>query len=418
MKKLKQSYGRVVSGELLFWDREEEIRSLTEKIEEGAHILLVAQRRIGKTSLLAELHRRLSNSYFALFVDLQDARSSPQAITKLSVAMRDHRPMWEKVKDVFANVLEKISNTIEKIEASELSVTLRAGLTAGNWMTKGDQLFDILGESAQEKPVLVMFDEVPIMVNYILKGDDSKITSEGRREADEFLSWLRKNCIKHQGKVRVVISGSIGLEPILRQAKLSATINHFMPIELRPWDEPTAVECLLALAKEYGIQFEKGVVVHVVKLLGCCIPHHVQMFFSHIYDYCMRKGETSCSIKEAKEVYKNEMLGVRGHAELTHYEERLEQVLGKELFTLALDMLTEAAVKRCLSKEAIKVFQKEYPLEGQDIVEAQKEVLWVLEHDGYLKQDEKGYVFVSSLLRDWWENRHGLLFTSVLDRGA
>ena len=56
--RLKQAVGKVVTGEW-FWDRETDLELLTNKIDEGANILLVAQRRIGKTSVLAELHERL-----------------------------------------------------------------------------------------------------------------------------------------------------------------------------------------------------------------------------------------------------------------------------------------------------------------------------------------------------------------------
>jgi hypothetical protein len=407
--RLKQAVGNVVTGDR-FWDREMEIESLTSKIDEGANILLVAQRRIGKTSVLKELLEQLRERYTCLFVDLQRARSSAQAIADLSLAISGHRSLWEKTRQLFTNILEKV----EKVEAGELGVTLRAGLTSGNWMDKGDQIFRILARA--EKPVLLMLDEVPIMVNYMLKGDEFKITAERRSQADEFLSWLRKNTIEHQGKVRTIISGSIGLEPILRQAKLTATINNFMPFELKPWDEDTATGCIKALANEYGVTLQDGAAQEAAKKLGCCIPHHVQMFFSHIYDRCKRKGKMECSVQDVGEVYGKEMLGVRGHAELTHYEERLEMVLGKELFTLAVDMLTEAAVEGCLTKEAIAALQKEYTLEEGDIIEAQKEVIWVLEHDGYIIQSKEGYVFVSKLLRDWWKNRHGAFFTSVLER--
>jgi hypothetical protein len=409
--RLKQAVGNVVTGDR-FWDREADIELLTGKIHEGANILLVAQRRMGKTSVLAELDRRLSRDYTCLFVDLERARSSPRAIADLSLAISGHRSLWEKTQELFANILEKV----EKVEAGELGVTLRAGLTSGNWMDKGDEVFRILARA--EKPVLLMLDEVPIMVNYMLKGEHFKITPERRARADEFLSWLRKNTIEHQGKVRTIISGSIGLEPILRQAKLSATINHFVPFELKAWDDDTAAACVNALAKEYGVTLEGGVTTEMVKRLGCCIPHHVQMFFSHIYDACKRKATLACSVQEAADVYEKEMLGVRGHAELTHYEERLEMVLGRELFTLAIDMLTEAAVTGCLTNEAMAALRKEYTLEEGDVAEAQKEIVWVLEHDGYLKQTEKGYVFVSGLLRAWWKNRHRAFYTPVLQRRA
>ena len=43
-------------------------------------------------------------------------------------------------------------------------------------------------------------------------------------------------------------------------------------------------------------------------------------------------------------------------------------------------------------------------------------VLYVLQHDGYLDEYEGGYAFVSGLLEDWWRARHGQSFTSIIDR--
>ena len=414
MEKLKQAQGNVVTGDR-FWDREKDIELLTKRIDEGAHVLLVAQRRMGKTSLMAEVYQRLSERYVCLFVDLQKAASGSDAIVELSLAVQPHKPLWNKTKEVFANVIEAVREKVEKVGVGELGVTLRAGLTAGNWAGKGDQLFAILAGS--EKPVLLMLDEVPILINRMLKGEDFTVTAERRKETDEFMSWLRKNSIRHQGKLRIVISGSIGLEPILHQARLSAGINNFVPFELKAWDEDTAVKCLEALANEYGIKYEEGVVTNMAERLGCCIPHHVQMFFSHVYDRCVRKGVMACSREDVIQVYEGDMLGVRGHVELTHYEERLEQVLGPEIMPIALEMLTEAAVVGCLSREAIGALQKDYKFTERATGDIQKEILWVLEHDGYLKQEDKGYVFVSKLLRDWWKSRYMNFYISISKRG-
>jgi hypothetical protein len=400
-EKLKQSQGNVVTGDR-FWDREKDVELFIEKIEEGAHILLVAQRRMGKTSLMKEVAERIGDKYFCLFVDLQKSASGADAITELSVCVRPYKSLWKKTQGVFNNVIEKVANSVEKIQVGDLGVIIRSGLSSGTWAGKGDQLFEIL--AASEKPVVIFMDEVPIMVNHMLKDEDYKITPEHKAQADEFMSWLRKNSIKHQGSIRIVISGSIGLEPVLRQAKLSATINNFIPFELKAWDETTAKECLSALANEYGVRFEEGATSKMVEKLGSCIPHHIQMFFGHVYDRCKRRGDMICTSTDIEEVYKSEMLGVRGHAELTHYEERLERVLGIELSKFAFDMLTEAAVVGRLDRT--------------NVADAQKEILQVLEHDGYLKKSREGFVFESRLLRDWWKNRHEAFFTSVLKRRA
>ena len=111
------------------------------------------------------------------------------------------------------------------------------------------------------------------------------------------------------------------------------------------------------------------------------------------------------SSADVGQVYEHEMLSIRGHAELAHYEGRLKVVLGEASFPLAMDMLTEAAVVGHLSDDACRALQREYVFPNQNVVEAQKEILGVLEHDGYLAPGSDGYAFVSKLLRDWWKAR-------------
>jgi len=187
-KKLKQAVGNVVTGDR-FWDREADIDLLTNKIDEGASILLVAQRRIGKTSVLKEMLVQLRDRYTCLFVDLQQARSSEEAITEISKVIHSYKPLWDRTKEAFVNVFDRVTESVEEIDVGEVGVKIRSGLTGGNWRVKGDQIFRILANA--EKPVVLMLDEVPIMVNYMLKGDEFRITPERRTRADEFLSWLR-----------------------------------------------------------------------------------------------------------------------------------------------------------------------------------------------------------------------------------
>ncbi len=120
---------------------------------------------------------------------------------------------------------------------------------------------------------------------------------------------------------------------------------------------------------------------------------------------------------EVNDIYESEMLGIRGHAELTHYEERLQLVLGNEIFPLALEILTEAAVTGSVTKETLNELQKYYEFAGRSVQDAQEEILRVLEHDGYIKPGAGGYIFESHLLKDWWEKRYGYFHVPVLERG-
>ncbi len=70
-----------------FFDREAEIEALMERVHDGTHTLLTAQRRMGKTSLVRELLRRLDaeGEYATLFVDLEAANDAADAIAEIAV---------------------------------------------------------------------------------------------------------------------------------------------------------------------------------------------------------------------------------------------------------------------------------------------------------------------------------------------
>lgn len=417
-KTLKPAHGNWVHDDR-FWGRETELELFEEGIHEGANYLLVAQRRMGKTSLMREVARRLAARYLCVFVDWEKAANAADAIVELSVSLRPHKKLWEKTKDLFSNILQSIGSKIENVAVSEVTVTLRAGLTSGNWRSKGDELFEIL--AASPTPVLLLLDEVPILVNRMLKGRELVITDERRSDTDAFMSWLRHNTQKHQGQVRVVISGSIGLEPVLRQGGLTATLNAFQPFELRPWDDKTASGCFEALARGKEMALEDGVTQRIIETLGCSIPHHIQLFFDHAYTFCRRRGDMKLGLEHLDIIYRQGMLSVRGHAELTHYEDRLKLVLGSKSLALAMEMLTEAAVVGALTDAAFRAFQTEpslYTLGDAEIAEAQKEIIRVLEHDGYLERSGDGSLrFVSSLVRDWWKARNQFAYVPILERG-
>jgi len=410
--KLTLAHGNPVTGNQ-FWGRDEDLALFMRHINEGSNLLLLAPRRMGKTSLMREAEIRFKEKYTCLFVDFQTCLDAQEAVVELGKAMYPHRGLLTKVCGIFANVFGGIRDSVESINVSEFGIKLRTGVLKGNWRDKGDQMLDIL--AGLDKPVLLLLDEVPILVNRLLKGDDFKITPERRGSADEFMSWLRDNALRHAGRLRFVISGSIGLGPVLRQAGLSASINSYQGFELGPWSDEVAIGCLRAFGERYNVHFPDDAPTQIVKTLGYNVPHHIQLFFLEIRDRCMRLKRTDFLSSEVTEVYA-EMHGTRGAAQLAHYEERLKLVLSAEAYTLAVDMLSETACMGSLSRSALTAFAGSYTLSEAATTDVQREILEVLQHDGYLRFSSGTYVFMSNLVRDWWRGRHGMFHVPVQER--
>ena len=411
---LRKAGGNWVDGDR-FFDREAEIEALTERVQNGTHTLLTAQRRMGKTSLVRELLRRLKDEgcFETIFVDLEDARTKEDAIAEIASRSCSIQKVWRRIKTQFANHLQNIGDRIDEVGVSEVKVKLRAGINPGDWRQRGDEVFAALAEN--DLPVVLAIDELPILVNRLLKGDDYCITPERRQAVDEFLSWLRKNGQEHQRRVCLILSGSVGLEPILQQAGLSAHANIFSPFDLKPWDEETASACLAELAGTYGIDLPLTVRQDMCRRLRCQIPHHVQQFFDNLHEHLRRANRREASLEDVDRVYTTEMLGVRGQMDLEHYESRLRMVLGAKGYLVALDILTEAAVNDgLLHSDAIDQYYEYFQAEADPV--SIKDILSVLEHDGYLARQGDNYRFVSGLLEAWWYARHARPFIPIAHR--
>ena len=413
---LRKAGGNWVEGDR-FFDREAELEALTERVRDGTHTLLTAQRRMGKTSLVREMLRRLKDEgrFETIFVDLEGASTPADAVAEIGFQSSAAQGAWGRIKRLFANVLPaevEVGGRIPALAGADLRVKLRAGIDAGNWRHKGDEIFAAL--AGDGRPVVLALDELPILVNRLLKGDDHRkgkgygITPEHRRAADEFLSWLRKNGQTHRGRVRMILSGSVSLEPILQQAGLSAHANIFSPFDLKSWDRETAMACLGALGETYGLDLPRAVRQEMCRRLRCQIPHHVQQFFDVLHEDLRRAGRRTASLEDVARVYDHEMLGIRGQMDLEHYEGRLRMVLGDEGYRAALEMLTEAAVNDGrLRDDAIDRHRESLAAEAGTDPLPVEDVLHMLEHDGYLARQGDGYRFVSGLLEDWWRVRYG-----------
>ncbi len=408
--KLPNKFGPWVTGDE-FFDRAAEVDRLTHLLDAKNNILLVAPRRIGKTSLVRETFRSMEDrgEDYLIFVDVQDCKTPEDVIVALALAAQPHRNLAAKITDAFSSFWEGFRDNVESVGTAELlELRFREGI-AGDWRAKAGKIVHNLAEA--DRPIAICLDELPVMLNRLVTGPGDP--TERRATAEVFLSWLRRTVTSYPEKVRWIICGSIGLEPILARHNLSFTVGHLRAFHLPPWDRTTAAACLKSLAAAEGHEWPEASRSALLDRLVHFIPHHVQMYFGHVIDDCRMRGTTTPSADDVNRVWKTHMLSTRGHAELADYEERLLRVLDKDTVDLALAVLTEAAVVGRLKLDAAGKIVERHGLEKPE--RALRDVLRVLEHDGYLEMagDSGEWIFVSPLIQDWWKHRFGAGYVSV-----
>lgn len=393
-----------------FFDRSLELELLRERVDGRIHTLISAQRRMGKTSLLRELLRQLGDAdeYETVFVDLEAAGGAQDAIAEIAVQAKSVERAWQKISTQFANRARGIGNFVEEIGVSELRIKLRAGIDEGNWQDTGDRIFESLAQSS--KPVVLAIDELPVLINRMAVGHDFRVAPDRIASVDLFLSWLRRNAQAHRDEVILLLAGSIGFAPVLSRLGLNAQANVYSPFELRAWDDDTGSECLAALAGTYGIDIPPSVREGMCRRLRCCVPHHVQQYFSLLHDHLRREGRSQATDSDAEIVYRQDMLGVLGQPALEHYQSRLRTVLGDDGYRVAFGILTGvvAAGGEVTESTITETGRQLIRDVGNETVNL-NDILHVLLHDGYLERRSGAYRFESGLLEDWWRIRYGRL---------
>jgi hypothetical protein len=371
-----------------FFNREHERADLIERIRAGANVSLVAPRRVGKTSLLRAVAQDLKNEFACLFIDLEAATTPEEAIREIAEAAIGHQTLSTRTREWLR--LFKPAATLST-PVGELGVDLREALKV-DWQRRGHQLVE--GLVRDNTGVVLFIDELPILVRTLLR---EPVAANQRSPADVFMSWLRKLTQEHRGKLRVVMTGSIGLEPMLARAKLSATINAFEHLTLGPWSAEVTVLALMALARHTRAPLTEPAAHRVAELLGVGVPYHVQLFFKHIRAYARQHSLASIEAHHVDSVWRDRLMV--DHTDLPHWEQRLSTAVDDGHGDLAQRIVTAAALHEPLTTSAASTLH--------DDAATLKAIFDVLEHDGYLARQGDAWYFPNRLLRAWWAHKHG-----------
>ncbi len=393
---MELSTGRWVSGDD-FFDRETELRILKSRVLEGNHVLLTGQRRMGKTSIVQELGQRLKDEgWVFLFTDVEGAKCAEDVISEMAKAVH---PIHAISSRIATETKRWFSDHIDEVSAYDFSVKFRAGLDSRNWRRHGEKLLRDCAE--HDKRVFLVIDELPIFLKRILHQTD------GEKHVDEFLSWMRSVIQNiNDGSLVLIVSGSIGLDPLVRRLGIPDRINHLYPFRLEPWDREVSVACFEQLASNYNLQVGPGVANAVYEALGTGIPHHVQSFFARLQDFATMHNRDEVIVGDVNEVYQTALLGPSGQNDLVHYVTRLKEALDDEQsHTIAMEILAEASIQDYFTASARRCLDRQYSRMIDDLEERVTDVLECLVHDGYLKAGDNGYSFPSRLLQDWWKAR-------------
>ena len=393
---MRNIIGQAVVGDDLY-GRDYELARLWEHFDHGEHVLMLAPRRVGKTSLMLELHRAPRDNWHVINVDVEGGDGPEDCVAAMLAALAAdsrYRTRFESIpfSSTINSVLEGLS---ANVDIGVLRVELKRAI-GHEWDRVAAQLQDrLMNLPHAGRKLLIILDELPILISRMLRVDGR------RRDADLLLARLRqwRQAPTMRGTVHTLVGGSIGLEGILRRAGLSASINDLVPFRVDPWDRSTAVQFLHGLGRDIGFRLGDQSVARILDLLVDPVPYHVQLFVSALRSAC--KGDASLVSPEAIDhCFDQQLAGESGTAHLDHYEKRLELALDEQECAMAHSILGLAS----RSRDGVRMSDLGRLRRGEPTFQS---VLRDLKADGYVMEGDGRLVFRSNLLRVWWRKHHG-----------
>ena len=387
--------GQPVVGEDLY-GREYELARIWELLEQGEHILMLAPRRVGKTSLMQELRRAPHENWDVLYVDVEGGDGPTHCIATILAALAaeprfrsgfEALPFSSAIKDIFARVSIGVDFDMLRVEIKD-AIGREWDRAAGQLQARLTSL------PGANRKLLIVIDELPVLLAEMLRAGD-------RREMELLLSRLRqwRQSPELRGRVHTLIGGSIGLEGVLRRARISATINDLAPFHLDSWERSTAADFLAELCRSRDFHLDSSAIAQILDLLQDPVPYHVQLFFSALGD-ASRGDASRVSPELIERCFSERLAGAGGTAYLDHYTTRLEVALNEHEYELAGKILSLV----CRRRTGSAIGELVGSVESDE--RTFRSVIRDLEADGYLFREADQLAFRSNLLREWWRRHH------------
>lgn len=374
-----------------------ELDRLWEALERGEHVLMLAPRRVGKTSLMLELRRAPRDGWDVVYVDVEAGAGAADCIAAVLAELAaigryrsilDSIPFTGAVKGVFERLSVRIDTTV-------LQAELKSAI-GRDWRHAADRLRGRLANPGEtERRLLVVIDELPFLLLEMLKAED------GEDEARAFLSWLRasRQAPETRGRVCTLVGGSIGLEGVLRRVNLSGLVNDFAPFRVGSWSRETADSFLVELGRGNGFLLDETSRGDMLYLLGDPVPYHVQIFFAELRDFCA-VDPSRVSRDIVQRCFDQRLTGESGTPYLDHLVERLEIGFDEHEQTAARGILECACRRR--GGASLAEIEDVQRADESAFRSARRELI----ASGYIDRDGDRLRFRSNLLRAWWRKHH------------
>lgn len=356
------------------------------EVQKGSHILFVAPRRVGKTSIMKDLAENPPEGYYCIYQNIQAVKTKNEFYKRLFDLFLQCVNKAEKAKTVLAAWLKKYS--IEEIKTSGVKIKSKD-------IDYEEEIKNLIPQLKELKIHTVIFlDEFAEVINTLNN-------RQQHEDAIDILNTLRE--IRGDADFKhftIVFAGSIGLEFVIKSIDRLTLINDLHKIKTGPLTKEEATHFIKQITHGASVQYSDEHETYLKDKISHLLPYYIQLMIEEIDLIAYGKKDTTINQKIIDEAFNN-VLSKGGN-----FEDWLTRLKKYQQSNFAF---INEILKGCAHKGSMQT-QKIYNLaedpkynktdDYMDFVEQ-------LKHDGYLTEDpENEFRFISPFLQQYWKNKY------------
>jgi len=370
-----------------FYGKQKLVNQLVNLLMKGNSFLLLGLRRIGKSSVIEEIKRRITteNEIEVIYLNCQTYRGIEDFYKELFLSLPTD--LGERLSRYLSNtkkipkkIIDVISDHIEEFKIAGSGIKLRNDILdyANPFRIEISNFF-----SKEKKRIVLLIDELPFMFETISKSNNENEILEIESVLTTLRDW-------RNSKVAMAICGSLNLHQQLEELDISRKLLAGLITKRLPaFTKEEAKGLLQALSKSYQLSLSDEVIEATLKQLPDYVPHFIQYFFHIIQCY---EGELNAGVIE--ELYKEEVYPHLLDDFIYQFQERLKVFKGTDFET---------------TRKILAHIAKHQPVSTNDVLENTNaentyEILIKLMDYEFITIDKSlKYSFSLNVLKNWWE---------------
>jgi hypothetical protein len=392
LKPLKSSLGSPAEGEGKFFFREKIVRKILRQLNLGENLLLSAPRRIGKSSILKYIKQNPEPDQIILYIAVMSVDSSEEFFKKLFNELVKNEEIFSGIKGYLTRGTSTLRQYISRISGFSVTGSLTVNQDDRiDYYQECQRLFEALAPEA--KKIIIFLDELPDALNNILEKDKNLAKHFLQQNRDLRMSFSQTN-------VQFVYTGSTGLKNIVKKLDKLDLINDLVDIQIPPLNKDEATVLIKRLTLGFKQEFSEfaisdEVIDYILDKISWRLPYYMQIISHELFDH-FDDHEQTITTDIVDHVLAQIIKSKSSHSDyFENWKRRLKSALPNQEYSFAIAVLNYIAKNNAIENAVFHDLAVKHQVDA-------KYVLDVLEHDGYISEQNRQYGFNSFLLKEWW----------------